>query len=54
MRRREMADNLENATYQEHKNNNHKRSTSRLLAIGHIASGHRLRMDVGNRASGGD
>jgi len=25
-----------------------------LLAIGHIASGHRLRMDEGNRASGGD
>ena len=27
---------------------------SRLLAIGHIASGHRLRMDEGNRAGGGD
>ena len=25
-----------------------------LLAIGHIASGHRLRMDEGNRAGGGD
>jgi hypothetical protein len=49
-----MDDNCRNTTDQEHKNSNHKRCTCRLLTIGHIASGHRLRMDEGNRASGGD
>jgi hypothetical protein len=44
----------DNAAGQEHKSSNHEKCMSRLLAIGHIASGHRLRMDEGNRAGGGD